>query len=250
MLSKSSRNCNQPVISSLNGSSGAEYIYLGRSTSTIEMSTAPNYYTHHRREMIPALPQNYTRVLEIGCGEGRFRVNLEQSHEYWGLEPAPAAAKIAQSALDRVLVGTYMESIEELPEKYFDLIICNDVIEHMTDHDFFFHSIQSKLSADGALVASIPNVRHILNLYELLIKKDWEYKEAGILDKTHFRFFTEKSLRRSLAKHHFQVEYFQGINRYEGDSVLKGLFGQLVTLVLGKDTRYLQFAIRVRRADN
>lgn len=214
------------------------------------MSTAANYYTHHRREMIPALPQTYNRVLEVGCGEGRFRANLDQRNEYWGLEPVPAAAEIARGVLDHVLVGTYEQRVEALPAQYFDLVICNDVIEHMTDHDYFFQSIQSKLSPGGVLVASIPNVRHVLNLYELLVKKDWEYKEAGILDKTHFRFFTEKSLRKTLAKHHLQIEYFQGINQYEGDSFLKGLFGRLVTNILGKDTRYLQFAIRVSKAED
>ncbi len=216
----------------------------------IGMSTDSNYYIHHRKEMIPALPENYERVLEVGCGEGRFRANLDRTNEYWGLEPAPVAAEMAGEVLDKVLVGTYEERVQELPEGYFDLIICNDVIEHMTDHDHFFRSIQSKLVPGGVLVASIPNVRHILNLYELLIKKDWEYKEAGILDKTHFRFFTEKSLRKTLDKHNFQIEYFQGINRYEGDSLLKGLLGQLVTRILGTDTRYLQFAIRVSMVDN
>ncbi len=200
--------------------------------------------------MLPALPQSYNRVLEVGCGEGRFRANLDQPHEYWGLEPVLNAAEIAKGVLDKVLVGTYQQRMQELPAGYFDLIICNDVIEHMTDHDFFFRNIQAKLSPGGALVASIPNVRHILNLYELLVKKDWEYKEAGILDKTHFRFFTERSLRKTLLSHNWQIEYFQGINPYEGDSILKGLLGRLVTSILGKDTRYLQFAIRVRRTEN
>ncbi|MBX2874293.1 MAG: class I SAM-dependent methyltransferase [Saprospiraceae bacterium] len=211
------------------------------------MNAAANYYTRDRTEMIPALPNSYNKVLEIGCGEGRFRANLELPTEYWGLEPVPEAAEVAREVLDQVLVGTYEQQADQLPEDYFDLVICNDVIEHMTSHDFFFRSIQSKLCKEGVLVASIPNVRHILNLYELLVKKDWEYKDAGILDRTHYRFFTEKSLRAILAQHQYQIEHFEGINRYEGDSLIKGLFGQLVTAFLGKDTRYLQFAIRVRK---
>lgn len=203
------------------------------------------YYTHHRQEMIPALPQQYTKVLEIGCGEGRFRKNLSLPHEYWGLEPVRTAAKVAEENLDHVLVGTYREQMDDLPNHYFDLIICNDVIEHMTDHDFFFESIKSKLKQGGVIVASIPNVRHILNLYELLVKKDWEYKDAGILDRTHFRFFTRKSLLAILARHQYEIEYLKGINGYQGDALLKRIIGNLIISVLGSDTRFLQFAIRV-----
>jgi len=195
--------------------------------------------------MIPALPKHYTTVLEIGCGEGRFRANLDLPHEYWGLEPVRRAAEVAGEKLDRVLIGTYTEQMDALPDHYFDLIICNDVIEHMTDHDFFFETIKAKLKKGGTLVASIPNVRHILNLYELLVKKDWEYKDAGILDRTHFRFFTRKSLLVILARHQYEVEYLKGINGYVGDSFLKRLIAFVIISIMGHDTRFLQFAIRV-----
>lgn len=249
MLSKCGRKCQTPTRKDFILPVGGDYSYIAHLNSKQEMNADATYYTNHRREMIPALPTTYSKVLEIGCGEGRFRANLEQSHEYWGLEPVPTAAQVASGVLDRVLVGTYEKQVDMLPENYFDLVICNDVIEHMTDHDFFFQSIQSKLSPGGVLVASIPNVRHILNLYELLVKRDWQYQDAGILDRTHFRFFTEKSLRRTLSQHNFQIDYFEGINKYEGDSFVKKIFGLIVTNILGKDTRYLQFAIRVSRKE-
>lgn len=210
------------------------------------MQTVSRYYQHYRSEMIPALPDQYAKVLEIGCGEGRFRTHLSLPHEYWGIEPTALAAKVAEQNLDRVLMGTYEDKKAELPDHYFDLIICNDVIEHMTDPDLFLESIKSKLQAGGAIVASIPNVRHILNLYEVLVKKDWEYKDAGILDRTHFRFFTRKSLLAMLHRHQYEVEFFQGINPYVGDSWMKKLISQVAIGILGQDTRFLQFAVRFR----
>lgn len=210
------------------------------------MKTDSTYYRNHRAEIIPALPAQYTRVLEIGCGEGRFRANLSLPHEYWGIEPSQAAAKVAEKQLDQTLIGTYTERRAAVPDDYFDLIICNDVIEHMTDHDFFFQDIKSKLHTGGVIVASLPNVRHVLNLFELLVKKDWQYKDEGILDRTHFRFFTQKSLLATLERHQYQVEFMQGINGYEGDAWWKSLIGSLAIAVLGQDTRYLQFAIRIR----
>lgn len=100
----------------------------------------------------------------------------------------------ASNKLDKVLIGTYLEMYDKIPDDYFDLVICNDVIEHMIDTDIFFQTIKKKLKKDAYLIASIPNVRYMLNLFELLVQKDWEYKDAGIFDNTQRRFFTKKVL--------------------------------------------------------
>ena len=210
------------------------------------MNDAVNYYQNYRGEMKSLLPTHYSRVLEIGCGEGYFRDNLSLEHEYWGVEPTAEIANRAMERLDKVLIGTYEEVADHIPSGYFDLVICNDVIEHMTDHDQFLQAIKSKMKAGGCLVASIPNVRHILNLFEVLVKKDWEYKNEGILDRTHFRFFTKKSLQRIIAVNGYRTEQFIGINAYRADSFIKGLFAYFVVLGLGQDTRFLQFGIRIR----
>ena len=197
--------------------------------------------------MIPLLPQQYSKVLEIGCGEGVFRQNLSQDSEFWGVEPDRASAKVAAKKIETVLIGTYEEMYDDIPNDYFDLVICNDVIEHLVDHDVFFQSIKKKLTKDGCLVASIPNVRYIKNLNELLVKKDWEYKSDGILDRTHLRFFTEKSLRRTIIDNGFVVDKFMGINPYKkkGFGVRRFLYNLAISL-LGADLRYMQFGICIR----
>jgi len=205
------------------------------------------YFKNNRKEMIPLLPQQYSKVLEIGCGEGVFRQNLSQDSEFWGVEPDRASAKVAAKKIETVLIGTYEEMYDDIPNDYFDLVICNDVIEHLVDHDVFFQSIKKKLTKDGCLVASIPNVRYIKNLNELLVKKDWEYKSDGILDRTHLRFFTEKSLRRTIIDNGFVVDKFMGINPYKkkGFGVRRFLYNLAISL-LGADLRYMQFGICIR----
>ena len=215
------------------------------------MSSAPDYYLGYRKEMKPLLPESYTRVLEIGCGEGNFRQNLKHKHEYWGVEPAESAASKAKDKLDKVLVGIYESVVDQIPDNYFDLVICNDVIEHMVDHEAFLRSIKSKMTTNGCLVASIPNVRFIENLAELLFQRDWRYREAGILDRTHLRFFTERSVVRSVLENGFVIDKKIGINRYKGYRAYFGLMRIpyfLALLILGRDIRYLQFGICIRVA--
>jgi len=205
------------------------------------------YYKLERCEMTSLLPEKYFTVLEIGCGEGNFRNNLTKKNEYWGVELVDSAGKIAAQKLDHVLIGPYEELSNQIPDNYFDLVICNDVIEHMTDHDCFFQSIKNKISTNGFLIASIPNVRYHKNLYNLLIHKDWKYVDQGILDKTHMRFFTKKSILRTVVNHGFIVEECIGIN----DSWYKNFLDRCIYFasrkILGEDIKYLQFGIRLKK---
>lgn len=207
--------------------------------------TNTSYYQNYRKEMMLLLPEQYSKVLEVGCGEGNFRKNLSHENEYWGVEPIEPSARKAKQKLDKVLVGTFNEMVDQIPDDYFDLVICNDVIEHMADHEEFFQSIKKKIKKEGCLVASIPNVRYILNLIELIVKKDWEYKDAGILDRTHMRFFTEKSLKRTIIDSGFEIDQFKGINIYRSGGI-KRYFFNIVFMLLGQDARCMQFGIRIK----
>lgn len=121
------------------------------------MKTVPDYYFKgQRNEVLPLLPATYKRVLEIGCGDGGFASGLLPACETWGVEPNHVVAELASCRLYKVLIGTYEEVVNQLPNRYFDLIVCNDVIEHMRDHDEFLESIKTKLAPDACLVGSIP----------------------------------------------------------------------------------------------
>lgn len=207
-----------------------------------------SYFSHEREEMAGFVPASCRKALEIGCAEGGFRGHFPAECEYWGVELSPEAAARARDALDKVITGSLEDAAEQLPDGYFDVIICNDVIEHVADGNGFIDLLKTKMNANGVLVGSIPNVRFQKNLAELLLKKDWEYKDEGILDRTHLRFFTEKSLRRFLEECGLVIEELRGIN-----SLLKlkptprSLLRWFFVLLLGRDTQYRQFGFRAAR---
>ena len=208
------------------------------------------------------LPDSYEHVLEVGCGAGGFSDHLRQPCEVWGVEPNGDAGKAAALKMDRLLIGRYDQLTDQLPDRYFDLIVCNDVIEHMDDHDAFLEAIKQKMRPGGFIVGSIPNVRHITALFKLLIIKDWKYSESGILDRTHLRFFTEKSLCRTLQEHGYSIQMFAGVGSIITNGIsrttnkpsrLQDLSYRLISLAvvvltLGYywDTQYPQYAFRVR----
>ena len=194
------------------------------------------YFKYNRKEMLPLIPKSYHKVLEMGCGVGNFKNNLTNDCEYWSIEPVLDIANEANIHLYKVLVGTYEDTFDDLPNNYFDLIICNDVIEHMISSDSFFKSIKSKMTSEAYIVASIPNVRYLENL---MIKKDLEYVNLGILNRTHLRFFTEKSLKNIIINQGYNIEKFIG-------AIIK----RFLVKLLGKDTEFLQFGIKIKQIEN
>ncbi len=212
-----------------------------------------SYYGHKRTDVAALVPSigSTGRILEIGCGKGEFRTNFPQACEYWGVEPSAEPAEVARTTLSRVITSTYEGARAEIPDGHFDVIVCNDVIEHMVNPFDFLVEIKGKLKVGGVIVGSVPNVRYIGNLFGLLIRKDWEYVDSGILDRTHLRFFTEKSLRRALSDGGYVIEEIKGLNGISpgSRSPLKYLaqYGLVMTLrLIAEDARYLQFAFRVR----
>lgn len=216
-----------------------------------EAETIPDYFTNDRPEMAERLPARLGRVLEIGCGGGAFASHLTSADELWGIEPSPdAAAHATARGAHVVRVGTFEQVRSELPSDGFDTVVCNDVIEHMTDHDGFLRDIQAVMTPAATLVGSVPNVRHLRNLAGLLVAKDWRYTDEGTLDRTHQRYFTLKSLGRSLEAAGFEIDLLEGINgpsrRSAPSHWLAALGFDIVTLGTQRDARFLQLAFRAR----
>jgi 2-polyprenyl-3-methyl-5-hydroxy-6-metoxy-1,4-benzoquinol methylase len=209
----------------------------------INEEAAQIYGTSVRSEMAQFLPCKYSKVLEIGCNIGNFRQHVGKPCEYWGVEPFKQAAEAAKTKMDKVFADFYDNVKNEIPNNYFDLIIANDVIEHLEQPWDFLKSIKEKMTKNASLVLSIPNVRYFDNLKELLLEKDWKYKSTGILDITHLRFFTKKSIIRLLNENGFKIEKIQGINLRKVKKWKSPLL-YLLKAVFGMDIIFLQFGIR------
>lgn len=111
--------------------------------------------------MLLFVPLNAKKILEIGCGEGKFSIQLlNTSNEIWGFEPDIKSAEITSEKLHKVLIGTLDENLNDLPNNYFDLIIMNDVIEHLLYPWKDISNLKRKLSSKGVTIFSIPNFRY------------------------------------------------------------------------------------------
>jgi 2-polyprenyl-3-methyl-5-hydroxy-6-metoxy-1,4-benzoquinol methylase len=201
-----------------------------------------NYYMEPRSEMLPFVPISAQKILEIGCGCAEFSLQIKkrQPCEIWGVELDKESAKKAEKIVDNLLCGDISQLLDTLPDAYYDCIVMNDVIEHLTDPESILMKLSSKLNSSGMFVLSVPNVRFWKNWMNFILKKDWKYTESGILDRTHYRFFTKKSLKRMLQQLHFEIQILKGINKT--NTWKAKLFYPILPLSGNADTQYLQFA--------
>ena len=132
------------------------------------------------------------------------------------------------------------EKIDNAENNYYDLIIFNDVLEHLYDPWAILKKSAEKLAKGGKVVASIPNIRHLYTMFDIVIKKDFKYTDAGILDKTHLRFFTKKSIIRMFDECGYKIIKIQGIN---GMKSFKFKILNILSFGFLKETSYLQFAV-------
>ena len=203
------------------------------------------YYEGERPEMLKFVPDTVKKTIEFGCGDGNFSASIKQTYktESWGVDMDPTAIENANQVLDKVLLGEAMKVLQDLPNNYFDCVVCNDFLEHIPNPGEFIMALRPFLKDSAVLVCSLPNVRHWKNLKELIFDKDWRYRDAGILDNTHLRFFTKKSMIRLMTDSGLTVEKMHGISPARS---LRFIIPNILAFKVHDDMKYLQFAIRAR----
>ena len=205
------------------------------------MTGGSGYYARPRPEMLAFVPARARRILDVGCGQGCFaaRLKSDRSADVWGVEIDPIAAGMAAERLDRVLTGDALDLAPTLPDGHFDCIVLSDVLEHLARPETLLRLLRPKLAAGGVVVASIPNVRHFPELWRLVFRGEWEYTDEGLLDRSHLRFYTRRSMRRLFTDAGYRVLRQEGITPTRS---WKFRLANLATLGRLGDTRFLQFA--------
>jgi len=176
------------------------------------MSPSFEYYNQDRQDLIALLPPNrhFTKVLDIGCGVGKSggALLLDQRADWvTGIELMAEVAQQARNHLSEV----FSLSIEadELPFQAheFDLILAADVLEHLVDPWLAMQRISGWLKPGGLALFSIPNIQHWRGVWAVLSGR-WFYRDQGLFDKTHLRFFSRQTARDLFSCSGLKIEVF------------------------------------------
>jgi 2-polyprenyl-3-methyl-5-hydroxy-6-metoxy-1,4-benzoquinol methylase len=115
------------------------------------------------RRFLP-LPWDGLRVLDVGCGNGAFLMELTRRHrvEGWGFDVTEAAlAELARLAPNlRLVAGDLVRA--ELPARSFDVITLWHALEHDDDPVAVLSRVATLLRPGGLLLAEVPNATGLI----------------------------------------------------------------------------------------
>lgn len=157
-----------------------------------------SYFANARNDFVALLSTSlHSSVLELGCGSGgtgRATLAAGKAGRYVGIELNPNAASIAAQGLSEVIVGDVQDIDLTSHVGGFDALIISEVLEHLTDPWATMERLSVCLKPGAQVFASSPNVSH-WGVIAGLIRGRFHYKEAGVMDRTHLRWFTPESYR-------------------------------------------------------
>ena len=145
------------------------------------------------------------RLLDVGAADGLLARELAaRGWRVTGIEGDPALAETGAAACEAMLVADLDREVPALAGG-FDAIVYGDVLEHLRDPARVLTDLNRALAPAAPIIVSVPNVAHLWMRVSLAAGR-FEYAERGILDRTHLRFFTRRSLLALLAGAGLRVE--------------------------------------------
>lgn len=162
------------------------------------------------------LYEGETTVLDVGCGSGALGGRLKELRPgvtVHGVDLSADAGILAAGRLDRFTrVDLDREPLPDTGVRY-DLIILGDVLEHLKRPDALLLSLHDLLTPEGRVILSVPNIANFGVRWRLAIGR-FDYTETGIMDRSHLRFFTYRTIAELVASCSFRITARRVISRF------------------------------------
>ncbi len=190
-------------------------------------------------------------LLDLGAGAGRVKqMNFKGlARRVVGVDPDPRVRE------NRFLDEAYEGFADRLPfaDATFDIVVCDNVLEHLTDPDVVLREVARVLKPAGVFLAKTPNRTHYMPLiaaltpiaFHRLINRLRERPEVDTFP-TQYRINSPEAIRRSADRCGFEVtsiELIEGRPEYLRFNVVTYAFGWLYERIVNSTQLLRRFRI-------
>ena len=177
-------------------------------SSSMELNKS---YIGIRSEILDVMPKPVNLLLDVGCSVGTLGAEVIATNpqaKVYGIELDPNMAQLAGEKLHKVYVANMDEFslAGEFSPGTFDCVVLADVLEHLKNPWQVVTEAAEITASQGLVIACIPNVRHFDTIFNLVFRGIWPYRDRGIHDRTHLRFFTRKNIQELFAEADIEIE--------------------------------------------
>lgn len=146
------------------------------------------------------------QILDVGCGDASLGKILEKKeNKVTGIEMNPESARLARKNISNVIEEDALAAVKKLKKDFFDVVILSDFIEHIPYPDIFLKELKHLIRKGGFIIISVPNIANFTTRFDLLFGR-FDYKKHGIMDSTHLRFFTKKTISKLVSAAGYKIK--------------------------------------------
>lgn len=177
-----------------------------------------NYGRHHIEKYFSVIQEDkYKMVLDIGAGHGDdLLIARKFNHhaELHGIEVYPPYAEDLKQK--GITVHSLNIEIDSIPftDEAIDVIIANQIMEHVKEIFWLLHEISRTLKIGGSLIIGVPNLASLHNRLLLLFGQQPSTIQNN---SAHVRGYTKKDLLNLLSSCFpggYELQFFGGSNFY------------------------------------
>ena len=150
-----------------------------------------------------------SRVLDLGCSSGLLAQRLrEMGHHVTGVDVNQIEG--VGDRTDEFIRSDLNDGIPPEVGSGFDIVLAADVLEHVQNPAALLSQMREVLAPSGTVVLCVPNIAHWYPRFRSTLGL-FDYDQRGILDSTHLRFFTRRSLVRLVERRGFGIRRIEPV---------------------------------------
>ncbi len=183
--------------------------YLESDPYTVEENINSEFHTHRFevtlelvREAVSSI-KGAPKILDLGCGQGHITEKIREAFsdgEVTGLDYSVSAIEYAHKHFPKndFSVGDAYHC--PYTDGYFDIVVCNNIWEHVPDPLYLLSRIKRSIKSGGYLIVSTPSRYRVINLVRIL-----RGQKIVFMSQHHVTEYTVGQVKEQLAYGGFDV---------------------------------------------